>query len=218
MAKIFVTRRIPEPGLELLRSAGHEVIVSDKDGVLTREELLGKLREVNPDAVVSLLTDDIYGEVFDAAPNAKIFANYAVGFDNIHLDDAKERGVTITNTPGVLTETVAEHTVGMIFAITMRIPEGDRYTRAGRYEGWAPMLLLGDDLEGQTLGILGAGLIGQRVAHMASRGLGMNLIYYDVARNEEFENEYGATFRETPEEVLVDADVVTVHVPLLDST
>ncbi len=218
MAKIFVTRRIPDSGLELLSNAGHEVIVSEKDGVLTKEELLAKLREVNPDAVIPLLTDEIDGEVFDAAPNAKIFANYAVGFNNINLDDAKERGVTITNTPGVLTETVAEHTMAMIFAASMRIAEGDRFTRAGKYEGWAPMMLLGDDLRGKTLGVLGAGRIGQEVSRMANKGIGMNIIYFDIARNEEFENEYGASFRETPEEVLKEADVVTVHVPLLDST
>lgn len=218
MAKIFVTRRIPDLGLELLSNAGHEVVVSEKDGVLTKEELLDKLREVNPDAVIPLLTDDIDGEVFDAAPNAKIFANYAVGFNNINLDDAKERGVTITNTPGVLTETVAEHTMAMIFAVTMRIAEGDRFTRAGKYEGWAPMMLLGDDLRDKTLGVLGAGRIGQEVSRMANKGIGMNIVYFDIARNEEFENEYGASFRETPEEVLKEADVVTVHVPLLDST
>lgn len=218
MAKIFVTRRIPDPGLEILSNAGHEVVVSDKDGVLTREELLGKLREVNPEAVVCLLTDDIDGEVFDAAPNAKIFANYAVGFNNVNIDDAKDRGVTITNTPGVLTETVAEHTMAMIFAVTMRIAEGDRFTRAGKYDGWAPMMLLGDDLRDKTLGVLGAGRIGQEVSRMANKGIGMNIVYFDIARNEEFENEYGASFRETPEEVLKEADVVTVHVPLLDST
>jgi glyoxylate reductase len=218
MSKVYVTRRIPDPGLNMLKDAGYEVIVSEKDGVLTREELLNNLQETNPDAIVGLLTDEIDGQVFDAAPNAKIFANYAVGFNNINIEDAKARGVTITNTPGVLTETVAEHAMAMIFAITMRIAEGDRFTRAGRYDGWAPMLLLGVDLNDKTLGVLGAGRIGQEVARIANQGVGMKIIYFDVARNEEFESKYNAEFRETPEEVLKEADVVTIHVPLLDST
>jgi len=218
MAKIFVTRKIPESGLEMLRNAGHEVIVSEKDGVLTRDELLTGLRDLNPDAVLPLLTDTIDGEVFDAAPNAKIFANYAVGFNNVDIEAAKSRGVTVTNTPGVLTNTVAEHTIAMMLSATSRIAEGDRFTRAHRYEGWAPMLLLGTDLRGKTLGVLGAGRIGKVVAQIAAHGLGMRIIYNDIAQNEDFEREVGGEFRQDTESVLREADVVTVHVPLLDST
>jgi len=218
MAKIFVTRRIPQAGLDILSNAGHEVVVSEKDGVLEKNELLDSLRYHNPDAVISLLTDEIGAEAFDAAPNAKIFANYAVGFNNIDLEEAKKRGITITNTPGVLTDTVAEHAVALILAAALRIAEGDRFTRAGKYQGWAPMLLLGTDLKGKTLGILGAGRIGQRTAQIASRGFEMEIIYYDVQRNEQLESECRAQFKESVEEVLREADVVSVHVPLLDST
>ncbi|MDP2650363.1 MAG: D-glycerate dehydrogenase, partial [bacterium] len=137
--KVYITRAIPEEGPRMLRAAGHDVIVSGKDGVLTREELISALKENNPDAVLCLLTDKIDAEVFDAAPNAKIFANYAVGYNNINIDDAKTRSVTVTNTPGVLTDTVAEHTVALMLAATSRIAEGDRLTRTGRYDGWAPM-------------------------------------------------------------------------------
>ncbi len=216
--RIFVTRRIPDEGLKLLQEAGHSVTVSDKDGVLTHDELIAALTEHDPEAVLCLLTDTIDAAVFDAAPNAKIFANYAVGYNNIDLDAAKERGVTITNTPGVLTETVAEHTVSLMMAAMNRIAEADRFTRAGKYDGWAPMLLLGTDMKGKTLGILGAGRIGSRVAEIAHKGLGMRIMYYDIEQNAEIESSVAAQFKATPEELLKEADVVTVHVPLLDST
>lgn len=216
--KIYITRRIPESGINLLKDKGYEVDVSEKDGVLSREELLDALRAKPYDGVLPLLTDAIDAEVFDAVPSAKIFANYAVGFNNIDTEEAKKRGVTVTNTPGVLTDTVAEHTVSLMLSITSRISEGDRFVRGGKYDGWAPMLLLGTDLKGKTLGILGAGRIGSRVAHICAQGLGMSIIYYDVKQNEDFEKEHGATFYSSVEEVLKEADVVTVHVPLLDST
>ncbi|MAJ97630.1 MAG: D-glycerate dehydrogenase [Parcubacteria group bacterium] len=218
MAKIYVTREIPESGPAALRTAGHEVVVSEKDGVLSREELVATLQEQNPDAVLCLLTDKIDGEVYDAAPNAKIFANYAVGYGNLNLEDAAQRGVTVTNTPGVLTDTVAEHAVAMMLAITSRIAEGDRFTRAGKYDGWGPMMLLGTDLKGKTLGILGAGRIGSRMAEIAHKGLGMNIVYYDIKENDFLNTELNATFKGEVDDVLKEADVVTVHVPLLDST
>lgn len=218
MATIFVTREIPESGIEKMQAAGHDVVVSEKEGVLTPEELIESLTAHNPDAIASLLTDTINGTVLDAAPKAKIVANYAVGYNNIDLAAAKERGVVVTNTPGVLTDTVAEHTVAMMLSITSRITEADRFTRAGKYEGWAPMLLLGTDLKGKTLGILGAGRVGSRVAEIAQKGLGMNVVYYDIQENDFLNNELSATFMATPEEVLQTADVVSVHVPLLNST
>ena len=216
--KIFVTRKIPEAGIKLLKDAGHEVDISEKDRVLTKEELVSALKIKEYDAVLPLLTDTIDADVYDAVPTAKIFANYAVGYNNIDIEEAKKRGITITNTPGVLTETVAEHTVAMILATTQRIAEGDRFTRAGKYDGWAPMLLLGMSLRGKILGVVGAGRIGSAVANTMSKGFGMNIIYFDIKKNEEFENATGGEFRETVEDVLKEADVVTLHVPLLDST
>lgn len=218
MHTIFVTRKIPDEGIALLKEKGYEVDVSPLDRVLTKDELIATLAKKSYDGVLCLLTDAIDGDVFDAAPNAKIFANYAVGFNNIDIAAAKERGVTITNTPGVLTNTVAEHTFALIMALAHRIAEADRFTRAGKYTGWAPELLLGTDLAGKTLGVLGLGRIGSRVAHHASRGYDMRIVYYDIARNEEFEKEYGAEFKQTPGELLREADFVSVHVPLLDST
>jgi len=218
MAKIYVTRQIPEEGIDNLKEAGHDVVVSEKDGVLTKDELVAALQEQNPDAVLCLLTDKIDAEIFDAAPNAKIFASYSVGFGHMDQEAAQERGVTLSNTPGVLTNTVAEHAIAMMLAITSRIAEGDRFTRAGKYDGWGPMMLLGTDLKGKTLGVLGAGRIGSRVAEIAHKGLGMNIVYYDIKENEALNAELTAEFRSEPEDVLTEADVVTVHVPLLDST
>src|SRR3989344_858676 len=218
MKKVFVTRNIPDRGLTVLREKGYEVDVSTKDGVLTRPELLSALRAKPYDAVLCLLTDHIDREVFEAAPTAKIFANYAVGFDNINVEDAKAHGVTITNTPGVLTDSVAEHTFALMMALMHRIVESDQYIRSGKYEGWAPMLLLGLDMKGKILGILWAGRIGHTVAHHACHGFGMRVLYYDVKRNEELERDMDARFCSTIEEVLKEADVVSLHVPLLPST
>jgi len=216
--KIYITRRIPEVGIKMLQDKGYEVDVNPEDKVLSKDELISALKQKEYDAVLCLLTDTIDGEVFDASPNTKIFANYAVGYNNIDIEEANKRGVMITNTPGVLTETVAEHAFGLLLSIAQRIAEGDRFTRAGKYVGWAPMLMLGNDITGRTLAILGLGRIGARVAHHASRGFEMKIIYYDIKRNEEFEKEYNAEFRESVDDLLKEADFVSVHVPLLDST
>ncbi len=218
MAHIYITRHIPDIGINLLRAAGHTVTVSAKDGVLTADELKKELSQAPYDAVICLLTDTINKEVFDVVPTAKIFANYAVGYNNISLPDAAAAGVTITNTPGVLTDTVAEFTVALILSIAKRIPESDKFTRDGKYKGWAPELLLGSDLKGKTLGILGAGRIGYEVAKCMHNGFGMNVIYNDIKRGEELERDTKAVFKETTEDVLREADVVSIHVPLLPST
>jgi lactate dehydrogenase-like 2-hydroxyacid dehydrogenase len=168
--------------------------------------------------VLCLLTDTIDGEVFDAVPNAKVFANYAVGYNNIDVAEAKKRGITITNTPGALTESVAEHTIALLLSLARRIPESAYFVRKGKFKGWGPELFLGEELQGKTLGILGAGRIGSRVAEIASKGFGMSVVYYDIKQSPEFEKTTGATFRATPEEVLKEADAVSIHVPLLPST
>ena len=106
-----------------------------------------------------------------------------MGYNNINVEEAQKRDVIITNTPGVLTNTVAEHTFGLLMALALRIPEADHFTRGGLYEGWAPLLFLGTDISGKTLGILGAGRIGSRVAHHGKHGYDMNVIYYDIKQN-----------------------------------
>lgn len=200
-----------------MQEKGYEVVVSAKDGVLTRAELLTALGAAEYEAVLCLLTDKIDGEVMAAAPRAKIFANYAVGYDNIDLAAARARGLLISNTPGVLTTAVAEHAFALIITVAKRVVEADQFTRAGKYTGWAPELLLGVELAGKTLGVLGLGRIGSRVAEIA-KAFGMAVAYYDVNRNAEFEGETGATFYASVDELLPAVDFVSVHVPLLEST
>ncbi len=216
--KIYITRKIPEIGIKMLQDAGHEVDVNPADRILTKQELMEILKAKPYDAVLPLLTDTINAEIYDAVPTAKIFANYAVGTNNIDVAEATKRGITVTNTPGALTNTVAEHAVALLLALSTRLVEADAYTRSGAYKGWEPMGFLGVDLAGKTLGILGAGRIGFRVAHILVHGFDMKVAYYDVKNNSEFEADYNATFCATPEELLKISDVVSVHVPLLPET
>ena len=216
--KIFVTRQIPEIGLKMLRDKGYEVDVRDEDSMPTSRELVKALKKKPYDAVVTLLTDPVDSKVFDAAPSAKIFANYATGFDNIDTEEAKKRGITVTNAPAEATsEAVAEHTIALMLALAARIVEADESVRRGKYKGWAPMNFIGTDVLGKTLGLIGAGRIGGRVAHYAS-GLGLKVIYTDVVRNNTIEKECGATYFNTPEDILRQADVVSLHTPLLPTT
>jgi glyoxylate reductase len=216
MPKIFVTRRIPEAGINLLKEKGYEVEVSDFDGVLPREKLLEKIK--GRDAILSLLTDKVDAEFFDAAgPQLKIVANYAVGYDNIDVSEAKKRGIIVTNTPDVLTESVAEHTIALMFALAHRIVEADQFMRDGKYTGWAPMLFLGNDLVGKTLGLVGLGRIGTAVARRLEKGFEMKIMYFDVHRNEDLEKEYGLVYADL-KTVLREADFVSIHVPLLPTT
>lgn len=216
MPKIFVTRKIIETGINLLKEKGYEVEVSDFDGVLPREQLLEKIK--GADAILPLLTDKVNAEFFDAAgPQLKIVANYAVGYDNIDVPEAKKRGIIVTNTPDVLTESVAEHAIALMFALAHRVVEADQFMRDGKYGGWAPMLFLGNDLAGKTLGLVGLGRIGAAVARRLEKGFDMKIMYFDVHRNEDLEKEYGLMYADL-ETVLKEADFVSVHVPLLPAT
>ena len=217
--KVFITRRIPDSGLKLLRETGYEIVINPEDRVLSKSELLESLEGKGYDAILCLLTDKIDGDVFDAAgPQCKIFANYAVGVDNIDIKGAKERNIMVTNTPGVLTNSVAEHTFTLLLTVARRVAESDRFTRAGKYAGWAPMLLLGTDVSEKTLGIIGLGRIGSRVAHHGVNGFDMKVIYNDVKRSEDFEKEFNAQFRDDIDDVFKEADFVSLHVPLLPAT
>ncbi|MDP3792545.1 MAG: D-glycerate dehydrogenase [bacterium] len=224
--KIFVTRPISEVGINLLKSKGYEVLVNEKaeNRAATKEEMIAALRQAQGEgkpfnAILSILTDKIDSEVMDAgAPTLKIIANYAVGFDNIDLEAAKQRNLMVTNTPGVLTNTVAEHTFTLMLSIAHRISEADRFSRSGKYKAWGPSLLLGTDLSGKTLGIVGLGRIGSRVALHAVKGFEMKVLYNDTKSNPEFEKEFGAQYFEKLDEMLPRCDFVSIHVPLLDST
>lgn len=213
--KVFVTRKILEEGLNMLRER-YDVEVSDYDGVIPREMLLEKVKGV--DALLSLLTDKIDAEVMDAAgPNLKIIANYAVGYNNIDVEEATKRGIMVTNTPGVLTETTADFAWTLLMAVARRIVEADKFVREGKFRGWEPMLLLGTDVFGATLGIVGFGRIGQAMARRAL-GFNMRVLYYDNSKvDEQIEKELKATFVDLPT-LLKESDFVTLHVPLTKQT
>ena len=215
--KVLITQRLPAVCFDTLQANGIAYDVLG-DRVSKKKKVCGALRGGSYDGVITLLTDTVDCEVIDAmGEGVRIIANYAVGYDNIDITAAKERGITVTNTPGVLTDTVAEHTFALILAVATRIPEADRYVRRKKFTGWQPELLLGVDLKGGTLGILGAGRIGSRVGEMAA-GFGMQVVYYDVNRNDQFEKRTGGRLCESPEDLLRRSDVVSLHLPLTDAT
>lgn len=217
--KIFTTRPIPQTGIKLLQAKGYEVVVNEaaRNRAATKEEMLAGVKGAG--AVLSVLTDKIDGEIMEAGkPTLKIIANFAAGYNNINLAAAKERGIMVANTPGVLTNTVAEHTFALMLAIARRIAEADHFTRTGRYTAWGPELLLGTDVFGKTLGIVGLGRIGSRVAFHAVRGFEMKVVYTDLKPNPDFEKEYGTIYTASADELLPQCDFVSIHVPLLPET
>jgi glyoxylate reductase len=213
--KVFVSRIIPEEGLAPIRDACDAAIWQD-DLPPPRAELLEAIRGC--DGVLTLLTDRVDDEFLDAAgPQLKVVSNYAVGFDNISVPAVTARGIPAGNTPGVLTETTADLAFALLMAAARRIPEGDRYVRAGQWKTWGPLLLLGPDVHGATIGIVGFGRIGQAMAKRAA-GFGMTIVYQDVHRADPaVEAEHGATFLPL-EELLPRSDFVSLHVNLTPET
>ncbi|MFQ5986289.1 MAG: 2-hydroxyacid dehydrogenase [Thermoplasmata archaeon] len=211
--RVFVTRRIPRPGLEMLEKAT-DLRVFEEDRMPTREEVREGLQ--GSVGVLSLLTDLIDGELMDVG-DLKVISNYAAGVDNIDLDAATQRGILVTNAPvDGLRESPADHTLALILALSRRIVEGDRLVREGSFVGWGPELLLGTDVYGKTLGIVGPGGIGAAVAKRA-RGFGMRILYHGREPKPNWEEEWGGRFTSLPQ-LLREADVVTLHVPLTPKT
>ena len=211
---VYVTRWVPEAALERLRQVCEVVEVNPDERQRTHEELVAAVR--GRDGVLSMLTDAIDAAVLEAARGARGFANCAVGYNNIDVARATELGLVVTNTPGVLTDTTADLAWALLLAVARRIAEGDAYMREGRFTGWSPMLMLGADVSGRTLGIVGAGRIGTAVARR-SAGFSMRVLYCDEPPNGTIEKEVGAR-RVGFEELLREADFVTVHVPLTPQT
>jgi glyoxylate reductase len=202
MARVLVTRALPFPALDRLR-AEHEVAVwpdPEPPPPATLRELAA-----GADALLTMLTDHVDGELLDAAPGVRAVANLAVGVDNIDLEAARERGVAVGSTPGVLTDATADLAMALILAITRRLPEGAARVREGRWGAWQPAQDLGADLSGATLGIVGYGRIGRAVAHRAE-AFGMRVVHA------------GRTSGLTLDELLGESDVVSLHVPLSPAT
>ena len=206
MQNVFITTKIPDAGITLLKEQGYQIEIGD----------IAKAKGAH--ALLSQLKDQIDGKMMDAiGSQLKVIANYAVGYNNIDLKAAAERNIIVTNTPGVLTEAVAEHTVGLILALTKRIVEADRFTRAMKYQGFDSDLLVGTEIHGKMLGIVGHGRIGCRVGEVLQKAFGMKVLYYDVKRDMEAELKCGIAYASLGE-LLSQADVVSIHVPLLSST
>jgi len=208
-AVVFVTRRIPEAGMALLRNAC-EIEAWDSDDVVPRDVLIRGSR--GADALLCLLTDRVDGELLEAAPRLKIVSTMSVGYDNVDVAACTRRGIPVGNTPGVLTETTADLAWALLLASARRVVEGADYVRVGRWTTWGPLLMLGPDVHGATLGIIGMGRIGAAVARRA-RGFGMRILYHDPRPNGEAERETGAI--PVPlDELLRESDFVSIHATL----
>ncbi len=211
---VFVTRKIPKCGLDLLEKECEVVEVNPEDKVLKKGELVEKVK--GRDGILCLLTDKIDADVIEAAKGAKGFANYAVGYDNIDVKSATKYGMIVTNTPGVLTDATADLSWALLFSVARRIVEADKFVRNKKFESWMPLGFLGTDIKGKTLGIIGAGRIGTA---MASRSIGfkMKVIYFDPQDNKTLEKELGAK-KVSLDTLLRESDFISLHIPLQDDT
>ena len=212
---VLITRIIPDEGLDTVREAC-EVDLWEDELPPPRDELLRRV--AGKDGLLSLLTDTVDDELLDAAgPQLKVVSNFAVGFDNIDVPACTRRGIPAGNTPGVLTETTADLAFALMMAAARRIPESVDYVRDGNWKTWGPMLLMGVDIHGATLGIVGFGRIGREMARRG-RGFGMRILYHDVhPATPEDEAELGAT-RVEMDDLLRESDFVTLHVNLTEET
>ncbi|RMG39610.1 MAG: D-glycerate dehydrogenase [Candidatus Dadabacteria bacterium] len=211
--KLFLTRELPEEGMKKL-SGYFDMEYNSEDRVLSKQEIIAGIS--GKDALLCLLTDTIDREVIESNPNLKVISNYAVGYNNIDVKAATELGIPVCNTPGVLTETTADLAWALIMAAARRITEGDRFVRAGKFKGWGPLMLLGGDVFGKTLGIVGMGRIGLATARRA-KGFGMRILYTNRSVSREAEEELRAKKVELSE-LLSEADIVSIHVPLTEET
>jgi glyoxylate reductase len=216
MDSIFITRPIPTHAVDTLRSAGFDVAMREDRHAPSKRDIIHALSKKPYVALVAFLTDTIDEDVFIACPTLRIVSNYAVGFNNIDIVAAKKRGIVVTNTAGTSGAAVAEFTVALMFALATRLVEGDRFVHAKKYKGWDPYLLLGKDIGGKTIGLIGSGDIGSRVGKMMLQGFGCSVLYYDIKPNTSLDA-LGARFV-SQEEVLKNADIVSLHVPLMPST
>jgi glyoxylate reductase len=213
--RVYVTsNEVPEEALDIIRKVA-EVKINENYGTPTKETLLREVADV--DGLFCNITEKIDAQVLDAGKKLKIVASMSVGFDHIDLDTATKKGILATHTPGVLTEAVADETLGLMLAVGRRLVEADAYVREGSWKlKWSPMLMVGRDVYAKTLGIYGLGRIGIAVAKRA-KGFNMKIIYYDAFRNMEAEKSLGIEFK-SKDEVIRESDYLSVHVPLLPET
>ena len=212
--RVLMTQRVPEAAIERLREAvgegGTLDINPDPDRIWSKQELIDRLREDDYNALYCLLTNPVDAQVLDAAPALKVVANMAVGYNNIEVDEATKRGIAVTNTPGVLTDTTADFAWALLMASARRVVEADRFLRAGRFYGWGPLMMVGQDVYGKTLGVVGFGRIGRAVARRAT-GFDMQVLYYD-RHPADPDTETALNARSVSlEELLRESDYVSLH-------
>jgi glyoxylate reductase len=213
--RVYVTREMPREAMEILESR-FDVEVWRDEMPPPKSLLIEKVKKV--DGLVCMLTEQIDGEVVDVAgPQLRGVSQVAVGFNNIDVKAATKKGIYVTNTPGVLTDTTADFAFTLLMSVARRVAEADRYVKSGKWNvPWGLMMVVGQDVWGKTIGIIGIGRIGSAVAKRA-KGMNMEVLYYDVVRSEQAEKEVGAKYVEL-ETLLRESDFVTVHVPLFPST
>lgn len=212
-AKVYVTRELPSAALDPLREVA---AVRVWPGELPPPPEVLSAETADADALLSLLTDRIDAAIMAAAPRLRAISNMAIGYDNIDIEEASRRGILVTNTPGILTNTTADFAFALLLAAARRVVEADRYTRQGRWKTWGPQTLLGQDVHDATLGVVGLGSVGLEVAKRG-RGFGMRVLYCDSTRKLKEERRYGLTHVEL-EQLLAESDFISLHVPLMPET
>ena len=212
--KVFITRPIPEDGIKMLEKY-FDVTVRKTNSPISRKELEAGVKK--SDAILTILTDTVDKKLLDLNPDLKIVSNYAVGYNNIDVDACTKRNILVGNTPDVLTTSTAESVFAHVFGLSKKLIEGNEIMRKNAFPGWGPMYLLGMELKGKTLGIVGAGRIGSEVARMANKGFGMNIVYTNIHKNKKLERETKAK-KVTLDKLLKISDVISIHVPLLPET
>ena len=212
--KVYVTRELPERGLKIIKER-FDAEVWPEYAPPPKKTIIEKAKDV--DALATLLSDKIDAEVFDAAPKLKMIAQLAVGFDNVDVQEATKRGIYVSNTPEVLTDTTADFAWALLMTLARRVGEADKYVRTGKWKvGWHPAMLQGRDVYGATIGIVGAGRIGYAVAKRAT-GFSMKILFYDVIPRPEMEKDFGAK-KVDLDTLLKQSDFVSIHVPLMKET
>ena len=216
MPKVFITGVIQQVGIDLLQRNGFDVTLNQLGKDLTREDL-NKI-VTNYDAVMTMVGNKIDKDVIDqSSSKLRIISNYAVGIDNIDTEACKQKNIVVTNTPGVASESVAEHVFALALACSKFLIKADKFVRDGKYQKWDPNLFLSNQLWGQTIGIIGLGRIGTFVGQIAYGGFKMKILYFDIRRSEDFEMICEAKFSSILD-ILRNSDIVTLHVPLTEKT
>ncbi len=209
MDKVLITRKIPSNGIEILKKS-FDVYINPKDRNMTKREIIEDIKDAF--AIIPMVSDIIDKDVIDSAKRLKIIANYGVGINNVDIEYATKKGIIFTNTPGVLTQSTAELGWALTMAAARFIPQSDRFTKDGKFNGFSPTLMLGKELYGSTLGIIGMGKIGSSIARMARYGFNMNILYYN--RNISDKELIVDAKKTTLPELLKNSDVVIITAPL----